>query len=56
MNKKRKAAIGAVMQYLKQVSDQKDTAKSNWALVGRRIIMQNRIMVQRRDFQKFGGK
>lgn len=56
MNQKLKAAIGAVIQYLKQESDQNETEKSKWALAGRRIIMQNRISVQRRDFQKIGGK
>jgi hypothetical protein len=50
-DKKIKAAIAAVIQYL---DEEKRSAapKRYWARFNRECIMQNRTLVQRRDFKK----
>ena len=48
-SKKLKAAIAGVLQFLKQEEEQKKNKKTNqWVISGRKIIMQNRELVQRR--------
>ena len=50
-NKKLKAAISGVLHFLKQEEEQKKKKKINqWVLSGRKIIMRNRELVQRRGF------
>ena len=52
-SKKLKAAIAGVLQFLKQEEEQKKNKKTNlWALAGRKIIMRNNMLVQRRDFNR----
>jgi hypothetical protein len=48
-SKKLKAAIAGVLQFLKQEEEQKKKKQtSQWLLSGRKIIMRNRELVQRR--------
>lgn len=52
-NKKFKAAIAGVLQFLKQEEEQKKKKSQNqWVLSGRKIIMNNRMLVQRREFNR----
>lgn len=48
-NRKLRAAIAGVMQFLKQEEDSKKQDKNQWVMAGRKLIMHNRIMVQRRE-------
>ncbi len=51
MDKKIKAAIVGVIQYLQEKENNKK-AENLWARSGREIIMQNNIMVQRRGLKR----
>jgi len=53
-NKKLQAAIAGVMQFLKQEEENNNNNKKNnhWVMSGRKIIMHNRMLVQRRDFKR----
>lgn len=52
-NKKLKAAIMGVLYYLQQQEDEHNSKSENqWALSGRKVIMRNREMVQRRGLQR----
>lgn len=52
-NKKFKAAIAGVLQFLKQEEEQKKKKQtSQWVLSGRKIIMRNNELVQRREFNR----
>ena len=52
-SKKLKAAIAGVIQFLKQEEEQKKSKKTNqWVLSGRKIIMRNRELVQRRGLTR----
>jgi len=53
-NKKLQAAIAGVMHFLKQEEENNNNKKKNnyWVLAGRKIIMRNRMLVQRRDFKR----
>jgi hypothetical protein len=52
-NKKLKAAIAGVLQFLKQEEEQKKTKNTSlWVLSGRKIIMRNNMLVQRREFNR----
>lgn len=48
-NKKLKAAIAGVLQFIKQEEEQNKMRRQNqWMLSGRKLIMRNREYVQRR--------
>jgi hypothetical protein len=53
-NKKLQAAIAGIMQFLIQEEENNNNKKKNnhWVLAGRKIIMHNRMLVQRRDFKR----
>lgn len=46
MDRKKKAAIAAVLVYLKE--EKKKDVVSNWSIVGRRTLMNNRQILQNR--------
>jgi len=48
-NKKLRAAIAGVMQFLKQEKENNKPHTNQWVMAGRKLIMQNRILVQRRE-------
>jgi len=49
-NKKLRAAIAGVIQFLKQEEENNNKKKNNhWVMAGRKLIMHNRMLVQRRD-------
>lgn len=48
-NRKLQAAIAGVMQSLKQEEDNKKQNQNQWVMAGRKLIMRNRIIVQRRE-------
>jgi len=50
--KKLKAAIMGALYYLQQQEEENSEPKNNWAQSGREIIMQNRMMVQRRGLSR----
>ncbi|HEX37503.1 MAG TPA: hypothetical protein ENG70_01390 [Candidatus Cloacimonetes bacterium] len=48
--KKLRAALAGIMQYLYEEKEKKESKKSSsWVINGRKLIMQNQIMVQRRS-------
>ena len=52
-NKKLKAAIMGVLYYLQQQEEENNSKSENqWALSGRKVIMRNREMVQRRGIRR----
>lgn len=53
-NKKLQAAIAGVMQFLKEEEENNNNKKKNnhWVMAGRKIIMHNSTLVQRRDFKR----
>jgi hypothetical protein len=52
-NKKLQAAIAGVIQFLMQDEENNNNKKNNhWVMSGRKIIMHNRMLVQRRDFKR----
>jgi len=51
-SKKLKAAIVGVLYYLQQQEEENSKPENNWVLSGREIIMQNRMMVQRRGLSR----
>jgi hypothetical protein len=52
-NKKLRAAIAGVMQFLRQEEENNNKKKNNrWGMSGRKIIMHNRMLVQRRNFKR----
>ena len=51
-HKKLKAAIMGVLYYLQQQEEGNSEPENNWAQSGRKIIMQNRMMVQRRGLTR----
>lgn len=50
--KKLKAAIMGVLYYLQQQKEENSELENNWVQSGREIIMQNRMMVQRRGIKR----
>ena len=48
-NRKLRAAIAGVMQFLKQEEDNNKQGENQWVKAGRKLIMHNRILVQRRE-------
>ncbi len=52
MEKKKKAAIAAVISYLEQKEERK---VNKWVKLGRVIIMRNNISVQTKKIKKFNG-
>jgi hypothetical protein len=48
-NRKLQAAITGVMQFLKQEEDSNKQNQNQWVMAGRKLIMHNRIVVQRRE-------
>lgn len=53
MNKKLKAALAGVLQYLKQEEERYKQKKTNqWVLSGRKIMMKNNEYVQRRGMTR----
>ncbi len=51
-SKKLKAAIMGVLYYLQQQEEENSKLENNWVRSGREIIMQNRMMVQRRGLSR----
>jgi hypothetical protein len=52
-SKKLKAAIIGVLHYLQQQEEENNSKPDKqWARSGRKIIMQNRMMVQRRGIRR----
>ncbi|MCF7792965.1 MAG: hypothetical protein K9N09_03550 [Candidatus Cloacimonetes bacterium] len=53
LDKKLKAAIAGVLQFLQQEKEQSKKKKTNqWVLSGRKMIMKNNQLVQRREFNR----
>ena len=53
-SKKMKAAIAAVLYYLKEKESEKGNKNNNqWAKSGRQIIMRNRKLVQTRGIKRY---
>ncbi|HPR18095.1 MAG TPA: hypothetical protein PLD62_07605 [Candidatus Cloacimonadota bacterium] len=51
--KKLQAAIAGVLQFLEREEEQKKKKQTNqWVLSGRKIIMRNNQLVQRREFNR----
>jgi len=52
-NKKLKAAIMGVLYYLQQLEEEnKSKSENQWVLSGRKVIMRNNEMVQRRGLTR----
>ena len=51
-SKKLKAAIVGVLYYLQLHEEENSKPENNWVKSGREIIMQNRMMVQRRGLSR----
>ena len=51
-HKKLKAAIVGVLYYLQQLEEENSKPENDWARSGRKAIMQNRMMVQRRGLRR----
>ncbi|MDP8314438.1 MAG: hypothetical protein RAP70_05110 [Candidatus Celaenobacter antarcticus] len=51
-NKKLRAAIAGVLQFLTQEEENNKQGKNQWVMAGRKMIMHNRILVQRRELKR----
>ena len=50
---KLRAAIAGLMQFLKEEEDNNNKKKNNhWVMSGRKTIMHNRILVQRKELKR----
>jgi len=51
-NKKLRAAIAGVIQFLRQEEENNNKQNTNqWVSAGRKTIMHNQMLVQRRDYK-----